>query len=194
MTKLLFIIMLLSVSYDNDRAVVWEQLTKSQQQSIISGLPKNSIVKKYYDKEFKLSDDARTFSLLDTLVNVPNDKKMAAFYVHFFNTILLSSDGALSEGMEGYCCELFERAPAIIMTEFEYNKDLIWIYAFGIARTYILNVDSDDDFDRAYKLAMEQSGDRKDTALYFVELIKQYRDKEIEDSIKQKEYIKMLNI
>lgn len=193
MTNILFMsAMLFCICADPNEPVVWEQFTKEQQRMVVANLSQDDNARRYYNKEFELSDNDETFALLDQLSNLPNDRKLSAFYIYLFNTILLTSDGALSEAMEEYCCKLFERAPAIIMTEFEFNKSLMDYYAFGIVRTYDLYVKPDNHFDRIYKLAIEQSGGRKDIALYFVELIKKYRNEENEKSKKnklmQKEY------
>lgn len=65
--------------------------------------------KDYYNKEFKGSDNDKTFSILDSLETRNNNTR--PFYIFLATLMLQSSDGALSEGLGRYCAAFIESHP-----------------------------------------------------------------------------------
>lgn len=117
--------------------VYWERLTAEEQQSVISRLPDDSDVVKYYKGEFTVSDDDRTFDLLETLSSEPEDKDAAPLYIYLLNKIAKASDGALAEVMWEYCPAVFNRNTAYMMELFRTDSKLMDEYASSIAEAIV---------------------------------------------------------
>lgn len=65
--------------------------------------------KDYYNGKFKASDDARTFSILDSLKT--NDDSTRPFYIYLASKMMKKSDGALSEELGVVCKDFIEWHP-----------------------------------------------------------------------------------
>lgn len=113
----------------------WEQLTEEKRQAAIARLPNDSDVLKYYNGEFKVSDDDRTFDLLKILSSKTDDKDVASLYVYLFNKIMKVADGALSEVMYEYCPTVFNRNMTYLMELFKDDDNLMESYASCMAES-----------------------------------------------------------
>lgn len=65
--------------------------------------------KLYYQGKFAVSDDTLTFAFLDSVLT--NNQETKEFYLFVFNSVLRTSDGALSEYISKVCREYFEQFP-----------------------------------------------------------------------------------
>ena len=110
--------------------VYWENLTAKEQNEILgsSHVYKDAI--NYYKRKLILSDNPKTFNLIDTLISSKNkNKKVDAFYFFLFNQICKESDGALSEGLGDHCQRSILKAPSFVITYFSKNKEILLKYA-----------------------------------------------------------------
>jgi hypothetical protein len=65
--------------------------------------------KLFYQGAFAVSDDSLTFAFCDSVLT--NDKEKREFYIYVFNSVLKLADGALAEGVTGYCRAFLEKYP-----------------------------------------------------------------------------------
>lgn len=65
--------------------------------------------KEFYQGNFRVSDDAATFSLMDSILT--DNDNTRPFYLFNFCRIIEMSDGALSEGAAEYCREFILKHP-----------------------------------------------------------------------------------
>ncbi|MBP1615013.1 MAG: hypothetical protein H6Q13_2461 [Bacteroidetes bacterium] len=112
---------------DTMKCLYWENMTNSDKDSVLSLLPVNDNVLRYYRKNFQLSDNEEVFSLLDTAENWYNKPK--AFYFYVFNTVCENSDGAFSEILGMHCMNIVLNDPNYVLNYFKINKNIEKLYA-----------------------------------------------------------------
>lgn len=102
--------------------------------------------KDFYEKKFRAGDDAKTFSIIDSL-KTKNDFTRP-FYIYLVSTMLTHSDGALSEFLLPSCIDFIENSPNHLM-EFLYtpnnkNKKYISDWARAIDNGFSLECDEEE--------------------------------------------------
>jgi len=108
--------------------IYWEDLVKTEQESILhsSQIDKNAI--KYYQGSFRTTDNQSTENLLNKIISDKNQAKEKVFYFYILNKICLNSDGALSEILGDYCMKFLLRNPALVLRYFQRNKKVEKMY------------------------------------------------------------------
>ncbi len=127
-------IILFSISSDG-QTKYWEDLSCSQKSEILENC-KSVAIKRFYEGQFRPTDDDKTLQLLNELVS-SNDRVMPlSFYL--FNKICAKSDGALSEMVEEFCAKFLADHPLYILTYFtkerllNINQNIIDTYAMFV--------------------------------------------------------------
>lgn len=129
----------------------WEDLTKTEQESILHSpqIDKNAI--KYYCGSFKATENQSTENLLNKIISEKNPAKETLFYFYIFNQICLKSDGALSEILGGYCMKILLKKPVLVLRYFQRNKKVEKIYGEFIGSELYFKEEGTSDIEYNYK-------------------------------------------
>lgn len=109
--------------------VYWEQITDSLQKQILASNDISDDALKYYDGKLKISDNDRSFALLDSLSNKHINNNINALYFHLFNKICSNSDGAFAEALGKYCQKVIINDPVYVINYFSSHNSLMKTYA-----------------------------------------------------------------
>lgn len=109
-----FLLILISLLLLSSGSLYWEEMTAEQQQYVLSSPGVAPIVKEYVTAPWAISDDDKTFSLLDQLTSACSERGVQALYFYHFNSILVKADGALGEPMPEYVYTLVDRDPEFV--------------------------------------------------------------------------------
>lgn len=112
---------------DKIRYLYWEDMTNSAKDSVLSLLSTNNNVLRYYQENLPLSDNPKSFDLLDSVENWYNKSK--EFYFYVFNTVCEKSDGAFSEILGIHCMNIVLNDPIYVLNYFKVNKNIERLYA-----------------------------------------------------------------
>lgn len=123
----------------------WEDLSGMQKTEILENC-KSVHVKNFYDGKYVLTDDDKTWKLLNELVSSNDTIFPLAFYL--FNKICKESDGALSEMVEEVCAKFLAEHPLYILTYF--SKERIFKVKKPIIEKYAMFV--------GYELSLKNKG------------------------------------
>ena len=99
-------------------------MTEEQQQCVLSSPGVAPIVKDFVSAPWAISDDDKTFSLLDQLTSACSERGVQALYFYHFNNILVKSDGALGEPMPEYVYILIDRDPEFVFKYLRKHPEL----------------------------------------------------------------------
>lgn len=129
----------------------WEDLTKTEQESILHSpqIDKNAI--KYYQGSFKATDNQSTENLLNKIISEKNPTKETVFYFYILNQICLKSDGVLSEILGKYCMKFLLRNPELVLRYFQRNKKVEKIYGEFIGSELYFKEEGTTDIEYNYK-------------------------------------------
>lgn len=141
MIKPLFAILQLliftSIAFGQSDFKYWELMSKNEKEHFLNNANVNKLALDYYNGYFNVTDDDKTFILLDTLTHKSN---YLPLYYFLFNQICSNSDGALSETMGKYCIDIILNEPDYVINHFTYerknfqrNQYLYQLYAKYIA-------------------------------------------------------------
>lgn len=128
----------------------WNDYSEEERQSILSlpAVEKDAI--DYYYGTMPVSDDDRTFTLLDELTEYVGDDRIKAFYLDVFNQILQKSDGALAEVMGLYCGQMVLSSPRFVLYYLVTDLKMYRLYTFHIGAELSLCLDL-EHFTRDHK-------------------------------------------
>jgi hypothetical protein len=84
----------------------------------------------YFNGHLTVSDNDRTFVLLDSISTLPiNEPMKRAFYFHLFNAICAKADGAVSEVLGDYCQNMLLSDTEYVVNYLMNNQGLTKRYA-----------------------------------------------------------------
>jgi len=129
----------------------WENLPENQKKEILSSdlIYKDAVA--FFEGRFKLSDDNRTFNLLDTISSFrSNNEKFRSFYFYVFNQICIKSDGSVSESLGNYCLRAILNATEYHLNYFAINKNILKIYAQSIGYELYFKEEGTSDMEYNY--------------------------------------------
>lgn len=120
----------------------WEDICPGSKETIINSAEVSPLIKSFYLQEWQITDDNRTFVLLEDLVSPPSEK-VRPLYFHLFNEVCSVADGAVAEIIGKYSIKIIENnrdyvLPYLYKTK---NKDLLQQYAFHIGYELWVNGD-----------------------------------------------------
>lgn len=98
----------------------WEDMNASEQAEVISNPKIDTLVINYYEGKIEVTDDEKTFELLETLSRP--DSQVLPLYYYLFNKICLKSDGALSEVLGVYCAYMILYNPEYVINHFTITR------------------------------------------------------------------------
>ena len=112
----------------------WEDYDHCHQQSIIQSNKVANIVYTYLEKKWNLTDDKRTFLLLEELTSLQTDPEVKALYFSVFNNILLLNiDGAIGEAIIDYVYIILCRDPIYVINYIVNHQTYYCIYKQDLA-------------------------------------------------------------
>ena len=106
----------------------WESFSQESQESILNNHSIPEDIREFYYGSWSLSDDSRSFNLLDSLT-VPFTRDNRALYLFLFCKICKESDGVISESIGSYCMNLLYSNPEYVLTYLYYNKDMFLCFS-----------------------------------------------------------------
>lgn len=123
MIKPLFAILQLliftSIGFGQSDFKYWELMSKNEKEHFLNNANVNKLALDYYNGYFNVTDDDKTFILLDILTHKSN---YSPLYYFLFNQICSNSDGALSETMGKYCIDIILNEPDYVINHFTYER------------------------------------------------------------------------
>lgn len=128
-----FLLILISLLLPSSGSLYWEEMTAEQQQYVLSSPGVAPIVKEYVTAPWAVSDDDKTFSLLDQLTSACSERGVQALYFYHFNSILVKADGALQEPMPEYVYTLVDRDPEFVFNYLRNHRKLREYYVHQMA-------------------------------------------------------------
>lgn len=159
----------------------WENISGSQKKEILSSnlVYKDAVA--FFEGRFKLSDDNRTFTLLDTISSFRrNNEKFRSFYFYVFSQICIKSDGSVSESLGNYCQRAILNSTEYHLSYFAKNKSILNKYAqligselyFKEKGTSTMEFDYKDFKDLLYKKTRGNKEFSKTLNILFIEIEK----------------------
>lgn len=159
----------------------WEDLSCVQKTEILENCMSDPI-KMFYEGRFILTDDDKTYGLLNELVSSSDTILPLSFYL--FNRICTKSDGALAEMVEEFCAEFLAKHPKYILTYFskerilEIKKPIIENYAMFVGYELYLKKKGISDLKYSYQsykellfIAAKGNKDNEETFKVFWQLV-----------------------
>ena len=128
-----FLLILISFLLPSSGSLYWEEMSAEQQQYVLSSSGVAPIVKEYVTAPWAVSDDDKTFSLLDQLTSACSERGVQALYFYYFNSILVKADGALGEPMPEYVYTLIDRDPEFVFNYLQNHPELREHYVLYLA-------------------------------------------------------------
>lgn len=135
--------------------IYWETLSKDERKELVRSEKVNQSAVKYADGSVVLSDNDKTFELIDELTRKQEDPRVQAFYFHVFNEFLKKADGALAEPLESYVFEYFSRNPVYVLGYLESRPEWESVYVDYLATHYCYSEYYDED-QEVYKSTFKQ--------------------------------------
>lgn len=121
-----------------DKYQYWEDLSEKSKSEIILSLDVDENVMKLYMHQIKLSDDAISIAILDTLcMPSEGDKRMLNFYI--MNETVKCADGALAELICEYCVEYIYKNADYVLGYFSKHHDVGNEYSIFVATELYFN-------------------------------------------------------
>lgn len=136
-----FLLILISLLLPSSGSLYWEEMTAEQQQYVLSSPGVAPIVKEYVTAPWAVSDDDKTFSLLDQLTSACSERGVQALYFYHFNSILVKADGALGEPMPEYVYTLVDRDPEFVFNYLRNHRKLREYYVHQMALFFYFHDD-----------------------------------------------------
>lgn len=136
-----FLLILISLLLPSSGSLYWEEMTAEQQQYALSSPGVAPIVKEYVTAPWAVSDDDKTFSLLDQLTSACSERGVQALYFYHFNSILVKADGALGEPMPEYVYTLVDRDPEFVFNYLRNHPKLREYYVHQMALFFYFHDD-----------------------------------------------------
>jgi hypothetical protein len=152
LVALVFFISFIDCKGSNESGFIyWEDLNKTQQESILFSptIYKNAI--KYYQGSLKIADNKATVELLDKITSDKNISQEMVFYFYIFNQICLESDGSLSEILGKYCMKYILINPKFVFSYFRRNKNIEKKYAELMGYEFYFKEEGTSDIEYTYK-------------------------------------------
>jgi uncharacterized protein YxeA len=131
----------------DDKNVYWEQMSDVAKQETITLMGTNRNVVSYYEGNFRLSDDEKTFRLLDELTEKPENENVKALYFYLFNKICSDSDGATSEGLGKFCQEIILNDPVYVLSYLGRQDTYLKLYARFLGYEFYFKEDGVSDLE-----------------------------------------------
>lgn len=128
-----FLLILISFLLPSSGFQYWEEMTGGQQSAVLSSPGVAPIVKEYVTAPWAVSDDDKTYSLLDKLTSACSERGVQALYFYHFNSILVKAEGALGEPMPEYVYTLIERDPEFVFNYLRNHLELRECYVLNLA-------------------------------------------------------------
>ena len=136
-----FLLILISFLLPSSGSLYWEEMSAEQQQYVLSSSGVAPIVKEYVTAPWAVSDDDKTFSLLDQLTSACSERGVQALYFYYFNSILVKADGALGEPMPEYVYTLIDRDPEFVFNYLQNHPELRERYVLNLALYFYFHDD-----------------------------------------------------
>ena len=136
-----FLLILISFLLPSSGSLYWEEMSAEQQQYVLSSSGVAPIVKEYVTAPWAVSDDDKTFSLLDQLTSACSESGVQALYFYYFNSILVKADGALGEPMPEYVFTLIDRDPEFVFSYLQNHPELREHYVLNLALYFYFHDD-----------------------------------------------------
>ena len=123
--------------------VYWEDLKEEQKNAVLSTRRLLPDAVEYYQGRFALSDDERTFKLLDSMaMGMNRGRDLRSLYFYLLNRVCRESDGALAEVLAPYIAQTILADPPYVLTYLKrdrailhtYGRHLGWEFAFKAQR------------------------------------------------------------
>jgi len=107
----------------------WECLTNDKKDEILELKSINQYTLNFYKGELQLSDNHKTYRLLDTLISFDVTESKAPLYFYLFNKTLKNADGALSATLGAYCQKIILNNSNYVFIYLSNNKEILNKYA-----------------------------------------------------------------
>jgi hypothetical protein len=120
-TIVLFLLIVFSSIVSLGQTKYWEDLSCSQKSEILNKC-NSSVIRSFYDGQFRPTDNEETQKLLDELVSFNDTVLPLSFYL--FNKICAKSDGALAEMVGNYSIEFLVKYPLYLLNYFSHEIKL----------------------------------------------------------------------
>lgn len=116
----------------------WESFAQQKKQSVLERNDIPKVIIEYYSGLVKLSDDERSFKLLE-LLSAPFDDDTRALYLFLFCNICKTSDGALSDVLGDYCQKVIALNPEYTLAYLSYDQDLFCYFTDYLSYEFFIN-------------------------------------------------------
>ena len=129
----------------------WEDISKTEQESILQSptICKNAV--QYYQGSFKVSDNKLTDDFLNKITSGINTRQETLFYFYIFNQICLKADGVVSDILGEYCMKVMLSNPPFLLSYFQRNVKLEKKYAELVGYELYFKEDGTSDIEYNYK-------------------------------------------
>jgi len=129
----------------------WEDISKTEQESILQSptICKNAV--QYYQGSFKVSDNKLTDDFLNKITSGKNTRQETLFYFYIFNQICLNADGVVSDILGEYCMKVMLSNPPFLLSYFQRNVKLEKKYAELVGYELYFKEDGTSDIEYNYK-------------------------------------------
>lgn len=134
-----------------EKRMYWEQLSDSLQKNILASNDVDNNVLDYYHGYFEISDNDRSFGLLNTLTNKHTDNNINALYFYLFNKVCSTSDGAVSEVLGNYCQKILINDPVYVINYFASHNSLLKTYVLLLGAEFYFKEEGTSDLKYNYK-------------------------------------------
>lgn len=122
-------LLLILCFFSNSQFLYWENLSKEEQNNIISNDLVNKNILCFIAGDIKIKDNEKSRVLLDTLSHLHSDTGIKALSFYTFNGIVSNSDGYISDMLAIPCLSILLTDTEFILSYFEKNNQLMKSYA-----------------------------------------------------------------